>query len=108
MDYFEANDYNYYMIVNIEVIRPEALNLLRDLESLGLIHVQPEATLDNAETVKENTPPYQKLRGIHKNIQGASVNNFFARCHEDKKYELAKDKQREKERACHANAKFSS
>ena len=97
------------MTVTVEIMNHGTLNLLKDLENLGLIHVQPSASPDTEKTVQEDVPPYQWLRGIHAGIPGASVEDFFARCREDKEYELAIEKRQEEERARRrANAKLSS
>jgi len=94
------------MTVTVEVMNPGTFNLLRDLENLGLIHVQPSVSQDAQKTAQEETPPYQWLRGIHAGIPGASVEDFFARCREDKEHELAIEKRQEEERARLANAKL--
>ena len=96
------------MIVTVEVMNRGTLNLLKELENLGLIHVQPSAPQKYAETVQEEEPSYLKLRGIHKNIPGASVENFLAHCREDKEHELEIEKRQEEERARLAKAKLSS
>jgi len=96
------------MTVTVEVINKKTLNLLNDLESMGLIHVQPSVPQNTVETVEEAPPPYQWLRGIHAGIPGASVEDFFARCREDKEHELAIEKRREEERVLYANTALSS
>ena len=80
-------------------MKPGAFNLLRDLENLGLIHVQPSVSQDTGEIVHEEEPPYQWLRGIHQGIPGGSVEDFLARKREDKEHELAIEKRQEEERA---------
>ena len=96
------------MTVTVEVINQKTLNLLNDLENLGLIHVKPSVSQNAVETVEETPPPYQWLRGIHAGIPEASVDNFLARCREDKEHELAIEKRQEEERARRANEKLSS
>jgi hypothetical protein len=97
------------MTVTVEIKKQGTLNLLQDLENLGLIHVQPSAPQDTSETVEEAPPPYQWLRGCCKSKSGDSVENFLARCREDKEHELAIEKRQEEERARRrANAKLSS
>ena len=97
------------MTVNVEIMNPGTFNLLRDLEKLGLIHVQPSVSQDTGEIVHEEEPPYQWLKGIHEGIPGASVEDFFARCREDKEHELAIERRQEEERARRrADAKLSS
>jgi len=71
---------------------------------------------DNESTVQEAPPPYAeedkrsflRFRGIHAGIPGASVEDFLARCREDKEYEFAIEKREEEERARLAKAKLSS
>jgi len=74
-------------------------------------------TQDAEMTAQEAPPPYaeedkcsfQRFRGIHAGIPGASVEDFLARCREDKEHELAIEKRQEEERAHRrANAKLSS
>jgi hypothetical protein len=86
------------MTVTVEIMKHGTLNLLRALENLGLIHLQPSVPQDAGEIVHEEEPPYQWLRGIHEGIPGASVEDFFARCREDKEYELAIERRQEEER----------
>jgi hypothetical protein len=96
------------MTVTVEVINHKTLNLLNDLENLGLIHVQPSVPQNIVETAEETPPPYQWLRGIHAGIPGASVEDFFSRCREDKEHELAIEKRQEEERTRYANTSLSS
>jgi hypothetical protein len=96
------------MTVTVEVINRKTLNLLNDLESMGLIHIQPSVPQNAVETAGEAPPPYQWLRGIHAGIPEASVDNFLARCREDKEYELAIEKRQEEEHARYANTALSS
>ena len=63
---------------------------------------------DVETAVHENPPPYQWLRGCCKNIPGGSVDDWLARSHEDKEYELAIEKRQEEERTRLAKAKLSS
>jgi hypothetical protein len=87
------------MTVTIEVINQGTLNLLRDMEGLGLIHVNspiPPQTVEKTE--QEEKPSYHRLMGIHKNIPGASVEDFFARCRADKEHELEIERRQEEER----------
>ena len=71
---------------------------------------------DAETTVQENPPPYagedkrsfRWLRGCCENIPGGSVEDFLARCREDKEHELAIEKRQEEERARLAKAKLSS
>ena len=108
--------YNYFMIVSVEIVNQGTLNLLRELENLGLIHVHSSTSYSerhlksassSAETVLEKPPSYLKLRGIHKNISGGSVDDFLAHSRKDKENELAIEKRQEEERARLAKAKLS-
>jgi len=72
---------------------------------------------DAETTVHENPPAYAgenkcsflRFRGIHAGIPGASVEDFLARCREDKEHEFAIERRQEEERARRrANAKLSS
>ena len=89
-------------------MNPGSLNLLNAMENIGLIHVRPSVPQNTGETVHEEEPPYQWLRGCCKNKPEGSVDNFLARCREDKERELAIEKRQEEERARLANAKLSS
>jgi hypothetical protein len=51
---------------------------------------------------------FRWLRGIHKGIPGGSVDDFLARCREDKEHELAIEKRQEEERKRLADAKLHS
>jgi hypothetical protein len=88
------------MTVTIEVMNQGTLNLLRDMEGLGLIHVNSPIPPQTAEKAKQGEEPsWHRLRGIHKNIPGASVEDFFACCRADKEHELEIEKRQEEERA---------
>jgi hypothetical protein len=97
------------MILTVEVKEQAAVKLLNDLESLGLIQVKPVVS-QSTEKAADGDEKYSflQLRGIHKNIPGASVEEFLARCREDKEHELAIEKRQEEERARLANAKLHS
>jgi hypothetical protein len=96
------------MTVTVEIMNPGSLNLLNAMENIGLIHVQPSVPQNTGETVHEEEPPYQWLRGIHQGIPGGSVEDFLARKREDKEHELAIEKRQEEERARLANTNLSS
>jgi len=102
--------YIHIMTVTVEIVNHGTLNLLKDMEKMGLIHVRSSVSQETEKTAqKEEPPPYQWLRGCCKNKPEGSVENFLARCREDKEYELAIEKRQEEERARrHANAKPSS
>jgi hypothetical protein len=50
----------------------------------------------------EDDAPFLRLMGRYKGLPGASVDEFLARCREDKEYELALDRRRQEERAHYA------
>ena len=96
------------MILTVEVIENSAINLLNELENMGLIHVRPDVSQDNGKPDGEDPPPYQWLRGCCENRPGSSVEDFLARCHEEKERELAIEKRQEEERARLASAELPS
>ena len=104
------------MTVTVEIKNPGTLNLLRNLEDMGLIHLQPSGEVpapnntaeSSHELAKEDKPPYHWLRGCCKNIPGGSVDDFLARSRADKEHELAIEKRQEEERARRAKEKLSS
>jgi len=100
--------YNVGMTVTVEIIKQGTLSLLNDLENLGLIHVKSSSPQSTTETVNEDSPPYMKLYGIHKNIKRGSVDDFLADCREDKERELTMEKRQEEERERLAKTKLSS
>jgi len=95
------------MTVTVELKNNNTLNLLKELENLGLIHVQPPVS-QNAEAVHEDPPPYQWLRGCCKNTKGGSVDDFLADCRKDKEHEFEIERRQDEERARLAKAKLSS
>ena len=96
------------MILTVEVIENAAINLLNDLENLGLIHVKPGVSQNNEKQAGRDSPPYQWLRGCCENKPGGSVEDFLARCREDKEHELTIEKRQEEERTRLASTKLSS
>jgi len=91
------------MTVTVEVINSGTLNLLRDMEGLGLLHVNspvPPQTAEKTEQKKE--PPYHWLRGCHKGLHKGTVEDFLADCRKDKEHELEIEKRQEEERARYA------
>ncbi|MCL2382227.1 MAG: hypothetical protein FWC64_11685, partial [Treponema sp.] len=64
----------------------ETLNLLRELEGLGLIRLQNSVSKD---ITQEGTHSNRWLRGCCKSLPKGSVNEFLARCRADKDRELA-------------------
>jgi hypothetical protein len=88
------------MTVTVEVKNQKTLDLLKAIEGVGLIHVNsPKPTQIAVKTEQGETPPYHWLRGCCKNIPGGSVEDFLARCREDKEHELEIEKRQEEERA---------
>jgi len=88
------------MTVSVEVKNQKTLDLLRAIEGVGLIHVNPPQSTQTAEkSTQEEIPSYHRLRGCHKNIPGASVDDFLARCREDKEHELEIERRQQEERA---------
>ena len=53
-------------------------------------------TTEKASRNDEN--PHRWLRGCCKNVPGGSVEDFLARCREDKEHELAIEKRQKEER----------
>ena len=86
------------MTVTIEVINKGSLNLLREMENLGLINLRTSASLNSEKAIQENKTSYLSFRGCSKNVPGASVDDFLARCREDKEHELAIEKRQKEER----------
>jgi len=99
------------MTVNVEVKNQKTFDLLRAIEGLGLIHVNspiPQQTDEKTEQeenlrplsseVREEKPSYHWLRGCHKGIPGASVEDFLARSRADKEHELEIERRQEEER----------
>ena len=87
------------MTVNVEIVNHGTLNLLKDLENLGLIHVQPSVPQNTEKTAENDKRSFQRFRGIHAGLHGGSVEEFLADCRKDKEHELAIEKRQEEERA---------
>jgi hypothetical protein len=88
------------MTLIVEVKNQKTFDLLRAIEGLGLIHVNSPLPPQTAEkTEQREKHAYHWLRGIHKNIPGASVEDFLARCRADKEHELEIERRQEEERA---------
>jgi len=104
------------MTVTVEVINKGSINLLKEMENLGLINLRTSVSLDSEKTSR-NLPPSPEdrtegpqvplrndqnssrwLRGCCKSIPGGSVEDFLSRCREDKEHELAIEKRQEEER----------
>lgn len=80
------------MTVTIKVTNQDTLNLLHNMENLGLIYMQHPVSRETEKTAEDEKYTYRKLRGIHKNLPGASVDEFLVRCYADKERELALEK----------------
>ena len=81
------------MTLTIELKNQGTLNLLRELESLGLIHMQsPPGNIQ-----RESGHSKRWLRGCCKDLPEGSVDEFLARCRIDKQLELAIEKRQEQE-----------
>jgi len=99
--------YIFYMTVTVEVKNQRTFDLLRAIEGLGLIHVNSaektnqEGNLRPLGSVEDQGEKlsYHWLRGCHKNIPGASVEDFLARSRADKEHELEIERRQEEERA---------
>ena len=70
------------------------LTLLKDMEGMGLIHIQATASPDNAKTEPDSNRHNRWLRGCCKNLPEGSVDNFLADCRADKERELAIEERR--------------
>ena len=90
--------YIYFMTVTVEVKNQKSLDLLKAIEGVGLIHVNSPIPAQTAEKANDEKPPYDRLRGCCKNIPGGSVDDFLARCREDKEHELKIERRQEEER----------
>ena len=86
------------MTVTVEVINKGSINLLKEMENLGLINLRTSVSQISEKTSQENKASYLSFRGCSKNQPGGSVDDFFARCREDKEHELAIEKRQEEER----------
>ena len=96
------------MTVTVEIMKHGTLNLLRALENLGLIHVQPSVSPDTETPTQDNEHSFQRFQGIHAGLHGGSVEEFLAGCREDKEHEFAIEKRQEEERVRLAKAELSS
>ena len=76
------------MTVTIEVIKQGTINLLKDMESLGLIHIQSAVAQDTAKTAAESGRSWRDLYGCCEGQPG-TVEDFLADCRADKERELA-------------------
>jgi hypothetical protein len=83
------------MTITIEVINQKTINLLREMEKLGLIHMQISVPHVVENTIFDNERSNRWLRGCCKNLPEGSVDDFFERCRADKKCELGKENHQE-------------
>ena len=97
------------MLVTIEVINKDTLNLLQNLEGMGLIHVHTPISQDTGKNARKEAKysSFLHLQGIHKNMPGASVEKFLQGCREDKEFELAVEKRQQEEHTRLDSAKLS-
>ena len=80
------------MTVTIELKNSETFNLLRSLESLGLIHVKTSIVRDEKFDISNENHSRRWLRGCCKDLPGSSVDDFLTHCHTEKERELAAEK----------------
>jgi len=91
------------MTVTVEVKNQRTFELLKAIEGLGLIHVNPPVPPQAAEkTAQEETPSYHRLMGCHKGLHNGTVEDFLADCRADKEHELEIERRQEEERALRA------
>ena len=62
---------------------------------------------EQPEAKPKNNHNWRWLEGCCKNLPHGSVDEFLARCREDKEYELSLEKRQEVERARYANTELS-
>jgi hypothetical protein len=77
------------MTVTIKVLNKGTFNLLRNMENLGLIHMQNSMQSDTENTTLQDKRHNRWLQGCCKNLPGGSVEDFLAACRIDKQRELA-------------------
>jgi hypothetical protein len=98
----EDNSFSCYIIfmtVTVEVKNQQTLDLLKSIEGVRLIRVNsPIQARPAPKMAQGETPPYHWLRGCCKGM-GGSVDDFLARCREDKAHELEIERRQEEERA---------
>lgn len=99
VDNIGFNFYIYYMTVTVDVTNQKALNLLKTIEGVKLIHVSSSKQSQTAEEAAEKTPPYHWMRGCHKGLHNGTVEDFLADCRTDKEHELEIERRQEEERA---------
>jgi len=94
------------LLKNIDTLPQKHFGEILDFVGYLRYKIQQENVV---KTVQEGKfASFLQLRGIHKNIQGASVEEFLSRCREDKEQELAIEKRQQEERSRHANNRLSS
>jgi hypothetical protein len=100
IDSFNYSCYTYPMTVTVEVKNQGTFDLLRAIESLGLIHVNSPVPPQTAEkTDQDEIPAYHWLRGCHKGLHSGTVEDFLADCRADKEHEFEIERRQEEERA---------
>ena len=88
------------MIVTVDVKNQVTLNLLRNLESLGLIHMKPPVQED-AATSAEPESSWRWMIGCCQD-SGDTLEAYFERKRRDKEEELAQEQRQAEERARYA------
>ena len=84
------------MNMTIEVMNKKTINILRDMEGLGLLQIHP------SKTIPEVTRSYRQFRGCCMSLPGGSVNEFLKNCRADKEREFAIEKRQTEESSRHA------
>ena len=86
------------MTVTVEVTNKGSINLLKEMENLGLINLRTSVSWNTEKIFRNDESSYRWLRGCCKNVPGGSVKDFLSRCREDKEHEFAIEKRQEEER----------
>ena len=89
------------LLKKIDTLPPKYFGEVIDFVGYLQHKAQQENTVKTAQEDKFDA--FLQLRGIHKNIPGASVDEFLFRCREDKERELANEKRQQEERNRHVS-----
>ena len=81
---------------DIEKLPPKYFSEVIDF--VGYLHQKTQQENAVKTSQEDKFTAFLQLRGIHKNIPGASVDGFLSRCREDKEHELDIEKRRQEER----------
>ena len=84
------------LLKRIDTLPPKYFSEVVDFVGYLQHKAQQENTVKT--TQEDKFAAFLQLRGIHKNIPGASVDEFLSRCREDKERELAIEKRQQEER----------